>query len=67
MPRANRHFLPGYVGHITHLCSSQFQWFDTLTMNGILAVQSLRSVQVAKHQSRFQTFQGSNRFKRSRN
>jgi hypothetical protein len=25
MPRANRYFLPGYVWHITHLNSSQFQ------------------------------------------
>jgi hypothetical protein len=45
MPRANRYFLPGHVWHITHQYSSPFQWFDTLTMNGILDVQSLRSVQ----------------------
>jgi hypothetical protein len=30
MPRASRHFLPGYVWHITHLlCSSQFQAFQS--------------------------------------
>jgi len=28
MPRANRHYLPGHIWHITYLCSSQFQWFD---------------------------------------
>ena len=39
MPRANRHFLPGYVWHISHLNSSQFQlfqWFDRLTMSGLI-------------------------------
>jgi len=36
MPRANRHFLPGHVWHITQLCSSPFQWFDKLTTNGNL-------------------------------
>jgi hypothetical protein len=29
MPRANRHFLPGYIWHITHLCSGQFQSFQS--------------------------------------
>ena len=29
MPRANRHFLPGHVWHITHLNSSRFQSFQT--------------------------------------
>ena len=28
MARANRHFLPGHVWHITHLCSSEFQSFN---------------------------------------
>jgi hypothetical protein len=27
MPRANRHFLPGYVWQIIHLCSSPFHTF----------------------------------------
>jgi len=29
MPRANRHFLPGYVWHITHQRCSQFQSFQS--------------------------------------
>ena len=29
MPRANRHFLPGHVWHITHPCSSEFQSFQS--------------------------------------
>ncbi len=29
MPRANRHYLPGHIWHITYLCSSQFQSFQT--------------------------------------
>jgi len=31
MPRANRHFLPGHIWHITHLRSSQFQSFQPFT------------------------------------
>ena len=43
MPRANRHFLPGHVWHITinAEANSSGSIFDPLTMNGI----SLRSVQ----------------------
>jgi putative transposase len=44
MPRANRHFLPGHVWHITQLCSSPFQWFDKLTTNGNLMLRSGQNV-----------------------
>jgi hypothetical protein len=39
MPRANRHFLPGHVWHITHPSGDEFQsfqWFDGLTMSGLI-------------------------------
>ena len=29
MPRANRHFLPGYVWHITHPSGDEFQSFQS--------------------------------------
>jgi len=38
MLRANRHFLPGHLSHITHRCQRKF-------VQNVQAVQSLRSVQ----------------------
>jgi REP element-mobilizing transposase RayT len=35
MPRANRHFLPGHVWHMTHLNSSQFQSFQKPALSSI--------------------------------
>jgi putative transposase len=45
MPRANRHFLPGHVWHITHLCSSQFQSFQWFNRCAVPNVQSRSAVQ----------------------
>ena len=38
MPRANRHFLPGYIWHITHRVAKKF-------VQNVPVVQPLRSVQ----------------------
>jgi hypothetical protein len=38
MPRANRHFLPGYIWHITHRVTKKF-------VQNVPVVQPLRSVQ----------------------
>jgi hypothetical protein len=55
MPRANRHFLPGYVWHITHLMQE--------TVPTVQVVQSLRFVQnvsgQARSRSKVQSFKGS--------
>jgi hypothetical protein len=57
MPRANRHFLPGHVWHITHRCQREnrqtavqkfkVQGFKSLQryVPGVPVVQPLRSVQ----------------------
>jgi hypothetical protein len=49
MPRANRHFLPGYIWHITHRVTKKFvqnvpivQWFGRLTMTGSIIRSFLR-------------------------
>jgi hypothetical protein len=45
MPRANRHFLPGHVWHITHRCDRKF-------VQDVQVVQPLRSVQIVEEGGR---------------
>jgi REP element-mobilizing transposase RayT len=48
MPRANRHFLPGYVWHITHRCHRKSFLlkfaYDQRARSGVARAQSMNSV-----------------------
>ena len=55
MPRANRHFLPGYVWHITHQRCSQFQSFQSFNRCASFAEAYGRKFAGESEALRFQT------------
>jgi hypothetical protein len=57
MPGANRHFLPGYVWHITHQCSSQFQSFNRCAPFKTVKASARSRIQGSRRFDRFVTFQ----------
>ena len=60
MPRANRHFLPSHIWHITHPSGDEFQSFHKPALSSIEGFN--RFAPVITGISPFQAFQSFNRF-----
>jgi REP element-mobilizing transposase RayT len=60
MPRANRHFLPGHVWHITHQCCSRFQSFKPFNRCALRLAARFKVQQFKTSTTGFRTKRGSN-------